>query len=172
VPVQCNRHSSQQLLAVAILFDSEKAWLLMSVICAELAEKLDSGHDAVLLAMDDAGVSEVLAAVTQAAQQGSARLDHGATTHLFRIEANAADVEFDRGAVVWRLDAAKAAELIELLSSMVGSGIPEGHHYLEGMSTPTETIVLSRNEYALNLLPPEAVYPPPAPTTCTGTGGL
>ena len=32
----------------------------MSVIYAELAEKLDSGHDAVLLAMDDAGVSEAL----------------------------------------------------------------------------------------------------------------
>jgi hypothetical protein len=34
--------------------------VLMSVIYAELAEKLDSGHDAVLLAMDDAGVSEAL----------------------------------------------------------------------------------------------------------------
>ena len=58
----------------------------MSVIHAELAEKLDSGHDAVLLAMDDLGVSEVLAAVTRAAQQGSARLDHGATTFLFPHE--------------------------------------------------------------------------------------
>lgn len=137
----------------------------MSVIHAELAEKLDSGHDAVLLAMDDAGVSEVLAAMRQAAQQGSARLSHGATTFLFRIEAGAADIEFHDGAVVWRLDDAKAAELIELLNSMVDSGIPEGHHYLEGMSTPTETVVLSRNEYPLNLLPPEAVYPPPARTS-------
>ncbi len=134
----------------------------MSVIYAELAEKLDSGHDAVLLAMDDAGVSEVLAAVTQAAQQGPARLDHGALTFLFRIEAGAADIEFHNGTVVWRLDAAKAAELIELLSSMVDSGIPEGHHYLEGMSTPTETVVLSRNEYPLSSLPPEAVFPPTA----------
>jgi hypothetical protein len=136
--------------------------VLMSVIYAELAEKLDSGHDAVLLAMDDAGVSEVLAAVTQAAQQGSARLDHGASTLLFRIEPGAADVEFHNGTVVWRLDAAKAAELIELLSSMVDSGIPEGHHYLEGMSTPTETVVLSRNEYPLSALPPESVFPPTA----------
>ncbi len=143
----------------------------MSVIYAELVEKLDSGRDAVLLAMDDAGVSEVLAAVTQAAQQGFARLDHGATNHLFRIEAKAADVEFQRGAVVWRLDAAKAAELIELLSSMVDSGIPEGHHYLEGMSAPTETIVISRNEYPVNLLPPEAVYPPPARSASTGDRG-
>lgn len=133
----------------------------MSVIHAELAEKLDSGHDAVLLAMDDAGVSEVLAAVRQAAQQGSARLDHGAMTFVFRIEPGAADIEFHDGAVAWRLDAAKAAELIELLNSMVDSRIPEGHHYLEGMSTPTETVVLSRNEYPLNLLPPEAGLPTP-----------
>ena len=133
--------------------------VLMSMIYAELAEKLDSGHDAVLLAMDDAGVSEVLAAVTRAAQQGSARLDHGAVTFLFRIDAGAKDIEFHNDAVEWRLDAAKAAELIELLSSMVDSGIPEGHHYLEGMSTPTETVVLSRNEYPLSSLPPEAVFP-------------
>lgn len=144
----------------------------MSVIYAELVEKLDSGRDAVLLAMDDAGVGEVLAAVMQAAQHGSARLDHGATIHLFEIEANAADVEFRGGAVVWRLDADKAAELIELLRSMVNSDIPEGHHYLEGMSTPTETIVISRNEYPLNLLPPEAVYPPPSQTANTGPGRL
>ena len=132
----------------------------MSVIHAELAEKLDSGHDAVLLAMDDLGVSEVLAAVTRAAQQGPARLDHGATTFLFRIEADAADIEFHEGAVVWRLrdDAAKAAELIELLNSMVDLGyrrpsLPRRH------VTPYETVVLSRNEYPPNLLPPEAVYP-------------
>lgn len=134
----------------------------MSVIYAELAEKLDSGHDAVLLAMDDAGVSEVVAAVTQATQQGSARLDHGASTLVFRIEPGAADIEFHGGTVLWRLDAAKARELVELLSSMVDSGIPDGHHYLEGMSTPTETVVLSRNEYPLSSLPPEAVFPPTA----------
>ena len=123
--------------------------MLMSVIYAELVEKLDAGRDAVMLAMDDAGVSEVLATVTQAWQQGSAQLDHGATTHVFRIEASAADIEFHNGAVVWRLYAVKAAELIDLLSSMVDSGKPEGHHYLDGMSTPTETVVLSRNEYPL-----------------------
>ncbi|ORJ61977.1 hypothetical protein B5M45_09715 [Mycobacterium simiae] len=136
--------------------------VLMSVIFAELAEKLDSGHDAVLLAMDDAGVGEVLAAAARALQQGSARLEHGEWTYLFRIEAGAADIEFHNRTMVWRLDGAKAAELIELLSSMVDSGIPQGHHYLEGMSTPTETVVLSRNEYPLSSLPPEAVFPPTA----------
>lgn len=135
----------------------------MSVIYAELAEKLHFGDDAVLLAMDDAGVGEVLAAVTEASQQGSARLDHGATIHQFLIEPGAAAVEFHEGRVVWRLDAAKAEEIIVLLDSMIGSGIPEGHHYVD-ISKPTDMLVLSRNEYPLNLLPPEAVYPPPTPT--------
>lgn len=137
--------------------------VLMSVIYAELAEKLHFGDDAVLLAMDDAGVSEVLAAVAQAAQQGSARLDHGATIHQFLIEPSAADVEFYDGRVVWRFDAAKAQEIIVLLGSMIKSGIPEGHHYVD-ISKPADMLVLSRNEYPLNLLPPEAVYPPPAQT--------
>lgn len=135
----------------------------MSVIYAELAEKLHFVDDAVLLAMDDAGVSEVLAAVTEASQQCSARLDHGATIHQFLIEPGAAAVEFHEGRVVWRLNAAKAEEIIVLLDSMIGSGIPEGHHYVD-ISKPADMLVLSRNEYPLNLLPPEAVYPPPTRT--------
>jgi hypothetical protein len=132
----------------------------MSVIHAQFAPGFDSGHDAVLLAMDDAGVSDVLAAVTQAAQHGSARLDHGATSHQFLIEPGAADVEFRDGTVVWRLDTAKAAEIIELLTEL--NGPPStGHHYVEGIATPAPTIVLSRNEY-LDMLPAEATFPPVA----------
>lgn len=133
----------------------------MSVIYAELAERAHFGDDAVLLAMDDAGVSEVLAAVTQAAEQGSAQLDHGATRYQFLIEPGAAEVQFEEDRVIWRLDAAKAEEIMILLGSMLGSGIAEGHHYVD-ISTPADTLVLSRNEYPLNLLPPEAVYPPRA----------
>ena len=102
----------------------------MSVIHAELVEKLYSGDDAVLLAMDSAGVDGVLAAVTQAARQGSAQLDHGATVHQFLIQAGGADVEFGEGTVVWRLDSAVASEIIELLTEMhdhPGSG----HHYVD-----------------------------------------
>lgn len=136
--------------------------VLMSVIHAELVEKMYMGDDAVLLAMDTAGVDTVLAALTQAAQQGSAGLNHGATIHQFRIEPGAADIEFRVGTVVWRLDAAVAGEIIELLTEMhdhPGSG----HHYVD-ISKPADMLVLSRNEYPLNLLPPEAVYPPPART--------
>jgi len=132
----------------------------MSVIHAELIEGTYGHADEVLLAMDTAGVDTVLAVLTQAAQQGSARLDHGATTHRFLIEAGAADIEFHAGTVVWRLDAAKAAEIIEFLTEMhdhPGSG----HHYVDYMSTPARTLVLSLNEY-LGSLPAEATFPPPA----------
>lgn len=135
----------------------------MSVIYAELAEKLYMGDDAVLLAMDAAGVDTVLAVLTDATQKGSARLDHGATIHQFVIEPGAAEIEFRDGTVVWRLDAAVAAEIIELLTEMhdhPGSG----HHYVD-ISEPADLLVLSLNEYPLNLLPPEAVYPPPARTS-------
>jgi hypothetical protein len=71
----------------------------MSVIHAEFAPGFDSGHDAVLLAMDDVGAIDMLAAVTQAAQHGSARLHHGATSHQFLIESGAADVGFHDGTV-------------------------------------------------------------------------
>lgn len=132
----------------------------MSVIHAQLAPGFDSGHDAVLLAMDDAGVSDVLAAMTEAARHGSARLDHGATIHQFLLEPGAANVEFHDGTVVWRLDVVKAAEIIDLLTELDGPP-STGHHYVEGMSTPAETIVFSRNEY-LDMLPAEATFPPVA----------
>lgn len=44
----------------------------MSLIYAELVEKLCIGEDAVLLAMDSSEVDDALAAVTQAIRQGSA----------------------------------------------------------------------------------------------------
>jgi hypothetical protein len=132
----------------------------MSVIHAEFAPGFDSGHDAVLLAMDDAGVSDMLAAVTQAAQRGSARLDHGATTHRFLIEPSEARVDFHDATVVWRLDAAKAAEIIELLTEMHDHP-GKGHHYVEDIVAPAPTIVLSLNEY-LDGLPAEATFPPVA----------
>jgi hypothetical protein len=132
----------------------------MSLIYAELAERMYFGDDAVLLAMDTAGVDQVLAAVKRAAVQGSARLDHGATAHQFLIEAGAADVEFGEGTVVWRLDSAVAAEITELLTEMhdhPGSG----HHYVFRQARTHACSVPKR--VPLNLLPAEATF---HPVTC------
>jgi hypothetical protein len=131
----------------------------MSLVHAELVEGMYFGEDAVLLAMDDAGVDDVLAAVRQAMHHGSAHLDHGATIHQFVIQAGAADVELGEGAVVWRLDSAVAAEIIDMLAEM-HENPGKGHHYVD-ISPPAEMLVLSLNEYPLSALPPEAVCPPP-----------
>jgi hypothetical protein len=53
--------------------------------------------------------------------------------------------------VVWRLDHAKAAEIVEDLTVMSNNDRP-GHNYVE-ISTPTNTLVLSRDEY-VRVVPP------------------
>lgn len=115
------------------------------MIRAQLAPQFYFGEDAVLLAMDTAGVAAFLASLTQAVQQGASRLDHGATIHQFLIEAGAADIEFDNDDVVWRLDHAKAAEIIELLTDM--SQRPGAGHYYVDISAPAKTLVISLDEY-------------------------
>jgi hypothetical protein len=82
-----------------------------------------------------------------------AHLDHGATSHQFRIEPNAASVDLHGNTIVWRLDTGNAAEIIELLTAMHGRP-SAGHHYVD-INTPAKTLVLSRNEY-LDKLPADA----------------
>ena len=117
----------------------------MTVVRAGLAPKFYFGRDAVLLAMDNAGVNPFLSALTQAQKQGSSRLSLAGMSHLFVIEPGAADVEFHDGEVVWRLDHAKAAELIELLTDM--SQHPGAGHYYVDISAPAKTLVISLDEH-------------------------
>jgi hypothetical protein len=95
--------------------------------------------------MDGAGVSTFLTALQSAEQQGAFELEHDGTTHRLVIEAGAADIELGSNSVVWRLDRAKAAEIAEDLTELNSSDGP-GHDYVD-ISTPTSTLVLSRDEY-------------------------
>ncbi len=104
------------------------------------------GEDVVLLAMDRAGLDSFLAALTQAEQQGSSRLQRRGRVHDFVIEAGAADIELDDDRVVWRLDHTRAVEIIEKLKVLNSSGHP-GHHYVDDMFSPAPTLVLSRDQY-------------------------
>jgi hypothetical protein len=61
------------------------------------------------------------------------------------IQADAAEIELGENRVVWRLDQAKAAEIVEDLTVMSNDDRP-GHNYVD-ISTPTNTLVLSRDEY-------------------------
>jgi hypothetical protein len=116
----------------------------MTIIRVEFAPDF-RGEDVVLLAMDGAGVVAFAAALKDAAEQGSSQLQHGGVTHEYLIQADAADIDLDDIRVVWRLDLAKAAEIIEDLDEL-SSGDRPGHHYVD-ISKPTETLVLSRDEY-------------------------
>jgi hypothetical protein len=118
----------------------------MTVVRAELARQFYFGDDAVLLAMDTDGLTAFLSALVRAQQQGASRLERVASVHDFLIEPGAADIELHEDHVVWRLDHAKAAQIAELLTAMAQSATDAGHYYVD-ISTPAQTLVLSRNEH-------------------------
>jgi hypothetical protein len=138
------------------LLETGHEWRPMSVIRVNYLPEFHYGDDAVLLTLDGGGVDEFKAALSEAKPQESSRLEHDGVTHEFRIESGTADIELDPSHVVWRLDHAKAAEIIEDLAvlSDKGSkgGSTSGHFYVD-MSAPTETLVVSRDEYV------DVVYP-------------
>jgi len=78
---------------------------------------------------------------------GSGQLENDGVTHQFVIEAGAADIELGENRVVWRLDHAKAVEIVEDLT-VIGNDDRPGHNYVD-ISSPTRTLVLSRDEYVL-----------------------
>lgn len=123
----------------------------MTIIRVELAPEFE-GEDVVLLAMDGAGVTTFLTALRAAEQRGSAELEHDGVTHQFVIQTGAADIELGEHRVVWRLDHAKAVEIVGDLTAMSRNDVP-GHDYVD-IATPTNTLVLSRDEYVPGLPPP------------------
>ena len=105
----------------------------------------------VLLAMDGAGLNTFITALGDAEQRGSSQLEHDGVTHQFVMQVGAADIELGENRVVWRLDHAKAVEIVEDLAVMRNNDRP-GHNYVD-ISTPTNTLVLSRDEY-VRVVPP------------------
>ena len=122
----------------------------MNIIRVELAPEF-RGEDVVLLAMDGAGVTTFVTALRDAEQRGSSQLEHDGITHQFVIQVGAADIELGENRVVWRLDHAKAVEIVEDLTVMSNNDRP-GHNYVD-ISSPTKTLVLSRDEY-VRVVPP------------------
>jgi len=116
----------------------------MNIIRVELAPEF-RGEDVVLLAMDGAGVTTFVTALSDAEQRGSSQLEHDGVTHQFVIQAGAADIELGDNRVVWRFDHAKAVEIVVDLTAMSNDDRP-GHCYVD-ISSPTKTLVLSRDEY-------------------------
>ena len=117
----------------------------MSTIRVEFAPGFNLGDDAVLLAMDGDGVKEFTSALQTAVKDGGGQLQHGDFAHQFLIQPGDPEVEVDRSRVVWRLDQAKASEVIADLIALGDGGRP-GHQYVD-ISSPADTLVLSCDEY-------------------------
>ena len=115
----------------------------MSEIRAELVPDF-RGETVVLLAMDSDGLDAFRSALARAAQQPS-QLTHDGTIHEFAIEDGNAVVELQAGHVTWRFARSKLAEVVEKLDAMKAAPGP-CHHYVY-ISSPAETLVLSRDEY-------------------------
>ncbi|UXA19390.1 hypothetical protein [Mycobacterium sp. SMC-4] len=103
------------------------------------------GDDVVLLAMDGDGVTEFASALRSTQQQRRWNLEHGGFHHEFFVEAGQSAVELGDDRIVWRLDQAKVSELVGALNTLVDRGGPS-HQYVD-ISRPTDTLVLSRDEY-------------------------
>jgi hypothetical protein len=117
----------------------------MTIIRVEFAPEFMLGDDVVLLAMDGAGAATFAAALMKAERHGSSQLQVGEVTHEFVIQAGGANVDLDGTRVVWRLDPAKVVEIAENIDILSSSAEP-GHQYVD-ISTPADTLVLSRDEY-------------------------
>jgi hypothetical protein len=116
----------------------------MNIIRVERAPEF-RGEDVVLLAMDGAGVATFITALRAAERRGSSQLEHDGVTHQFVIQPGAADIELGANRVAWRLDHAKEVEIVEDLTVMSNNDRP-GHNYVD-ISSPTNMLVLSRDEY-------------------------
>ena len=114
----------------------------MAVIRVNFLPEFYLGDDAVLLTLDGSGVELVATAVSEARNNGSSRLIHDGVIQEFVIESGSAAVELSPTRVVWRLDDAKAAEIVADLEALSGVG-----HFYVDMTSPAETLVISRDEY-------------------------
>jgi len=127
----------------------------MSVVRVNFLPEFYLGDDAVLLTLDGSGVDKMKDAMDEARKNRSARFLHKGVAQEFHIEPGAATVDLSPTRVVWRLDPAKAAEISEnlvALSAPIDSSKTAGHFYVD-MTSPAETLVISRDEYT------DIVYP-------------
>jgi len=116
------------------------------VIRIKLAHEFEGDGAVVLLAADGAGLDALTAALTEAKQRGSSRLHGRHRVHEFVVDVGAANLEIGPDRVLWRLDDAKAGEILDGVDALSNGGAP-GHVYVDDMISLAPTLVLSRDEY-------------------------
>lgn len=110
------------------------------------------GQDAVLLAMDTAGVDALTVALNHALTHGDGRLENHRQAHHFLARAGAAHLGLHDECIEWRLDPTKIIEMTDKLAAMKNTAGP-AHHYVD-ISTPADTLILSVDEYSESTWPP------------------
>ena len=117
-------------------------------IHVELVPQFYMGQeDALLVAMDEAGIDQLVGALRQATQSGGSPsvLRTGQQTHTFIREQTGGTVELKSGDIVWHLSASQIEEIMDKLEAMKSRSEP-CHHYVDIIS-PAEMLVLSLDEY-------------------------
>lgn len=105
------------------------------------------GDDVVLLAVDDGGLSAFVEALIEAVQTGTSRLQRRVRSHEFVIvDDGTTHIAIEDACALWRLDRVKAREIFEKAQALGVDG-HSGHHYVDEISSPASTLVLSLNEY-------------------------
>lgn len=128
------------------------------IVRVALLDAFYYGDDAVLAAMNPAGLDALTAALHEALDQQVSHLHTGGRTHTLQSQAGANDIYLHDNRddhVLWRLDPTTIQEIIDKLDGMNGKGLC--HNYVD-ITTPAETLVLSVDEY---LVPNPVVHTSP-----------
>ncbi|MEY8019117.1 hypothetical protein [Mycobacterium servetii] len=128
------------------------------IIRVALLAAFDYGHDAVLAAMNPAGLDTLTAALRETLDKQVSHLHIGDRTHTLQSHVGTNDIYLRDNRddyVLWRLDPTTIQEMIDKLDGMKGKGLR--HNYVD-ITTPAETLVLSVDEY---LVPNPVVHTSP-----------
>ncbi|MGO9035681.1 hypothetical protein [Mycobacterium sp.] len=104
------------------------------------------GDDVVLVGADRDGMRMFQSAVRSAHEDGAASFEFDAIKHHVVRQDGAADIELGSQSVVWRLDDAKLAEMLNLIEPLVDI-IKPAHNYFDDLNDPDATLMLSVDEY-------------------------
>jgi hypothetical protein len=102
------------------------------------------GDEAILAYADRAGMRMFQSAVRSAQKDGRATFEIDGIQHQIVRQGNAADVEQEPQAVMWRFDDAKLSELLDLIAPLIDTQ-GGGHQYID-LNRPVPTLTLSVDE--------------------------
>jgi hypothetical protein len=121
----------------------------MGYIHVEVANDFN-GESVVLVAMDSVGLLELESALSSLGENisRSADINYILKDHELVIEEGSARVDLKGNRVTWHLSIMKTEEIIAKLKAMEVSPVP-CHHYVD-ITSPTKSLVLSRDEYVPN----------------------